>query len=190
MALPDSYLAILDCLAHACSTYRERTGSSVVLVGGAAIALYTDGEFLSCDFDVVAGADDAFAAAMLLHGFKREDRLGHLLVGFYHPDHPGYGVQQVTPPLFDGRSDVNRLVRLSVTPPGEVTLPSVEDMIADRLAQHAVASPTDMSRLEQARALFILAHDPDRDYLARRITEEGGDPALIGLEPWRGAAEA
>ena len=186
MALPDSYLAILDCLARACSTYRERTGSSVVLVGGAATALYTDGEFLSCDFDVIAGADDEFAAAMLLHGFKREDRPGHLLVGFYHPDHPGYGVQQVTPPLFDGRSDLSRLVRLSVTPPGEVTLPSVEDLIADRLAQHAVASPTDTSRLDQARALFALADDPDKDYLVKRISEEGGDPTLIGLGPGKG----
>ena len=187
MALPPSYRAILDCLARACLSYRQRTGGNAVLVGGAATALYTSGAFPSFDFDVVAGMNEEFAAAMLQHGFKREDRPGHLLVGFYHPDHPGYGVQQVTPPLFDGRSDLGRLVRLSVVPSGEVMLPSVEDMIADRLAQYAVASPTDTSRLDQARALFALAHDPDRDYLVRRIIEEGGDPALIGLDPGQGA---
>ena len=56
-------------------------------------------------------------------------------------------------------------------------------MIADRLAQHAIASSTDTSRLDQAKALYALAHDPDRDHLVKRINEEGGDPALIGLEP-------
>lgn len=190
MALPDSYLAILQRLASVCALYRGRTGNSAVLVGGAATALYTDGSFMSCDFDIVAGVDEEFIKAMLLHGFKREDRPGHLLVGFYHPDHPGYGVQQVTPPLFDGRSDPSRLVHLSLDLPGEVTLPSVEDMIADRLAQHAGASPTDTSRLNQARALYALADGPDRDYLVRRICEEDGDPALIGLPPCKGGAKA
>ena len=157
-----------------------------MLVGGAATALYTDGEFLSWDFDIVAGMDEEFTLAMLPHGFQREDRSGHLLVGFYHPDHPGYGVQQVTPLLFDGRSDLNRLIRLSVTPLGEVVLPSIEDMVADRLAQHAIASPTDTSRLDQAKALHALAHNLDKDDLVRRINEEGGNPALIGLEPQQG----
>ena len=186
MPLPPSYRAVLDCLARACSSYRQRTGSNAVLVGGAATALYTSGAFPSFDFDIVAGVNEEFAAAMLRHDFKREDRPGHLLVGFYHPDHPGYGVQQVTPPLFDGRSDPGRLVRLSVVPSGEVTLPSVEDMIADRLAQQAVASPTDTSRLDQARALFVLAQDLDHEYLVKRIIEEGGDPTLIGLDPGQG----
>ena len=183
MPLPPSYLAVLDRLASACSMYHGRTGSSAVLVGGAATALYTDGEFLSWDFDIVAAVDSEFELAMVLHGFQREDRSGHLLIGFYHLAHPGYGIQQVTPPLFDGRSDLNRLIRLSVTPLGEVVLPSIEDMIADRLAQHAIASPTDTSRLDQAKALYALAHNLDKDYLVKRINEEGGDPILIGLKP-------
>jgi len=181
LALPSDYLAILEYVARACLSYRDRSGSNAILVGGAATALYTDGMFPSADFDLVAGRDQDFADAMMLHGFKPEDRPGHLLVGFYHPDFPGYGVQQVTPPLFDGRSDLDRVVRLAVVPFGELVLPSVEDLIADRLAQHSVASPTDNSRLNQAKALFALAPSCDRDYLLRRIIEEGGDPSLIGI---------
>jgi hypothetical protein len=45
-------------------------------------------------------------------------------------------------------------------------------MIADRLGQAAVASPTDKSRLLQARALFRLAPSLDRDYLRRRVVQE------------------
>jgi hypothetical protein len=36
--------------------------------------------------------------------------------------------------------------------------------------------------LEQARLLMKLALEPDVDYLKRRITEESGDPAMVGLE--------
>ena len=55
----------------------------------------------------------------------------------------------------------------------------IEDLIADRLGQHAVASPTDDSRLRQARSLFLLGQDIDLAYLRRQVTEEGGDPALL-----------
>ncbi|MGI4939962.1 MAG: hypothetical protein ACRYHQ_05270, partial [Janthinobacterium lividum] len=58
-----------------------------------------------------------------------------------------------------------------------------EDLIADRLAQHSVASPTDDSRLRQARMLFGLAERLDRVYLLARIRDEGGDPALLELQP-------
>lgn len=52
-------------------------------------------------------------------------------------------------------------------------------MIADRLAQHAVASPTDDSRLRQARSLFALLGDLDKDYSFERIRYEGGDTSLL-----------
>jgi hypothetical protein len=65
---------------------------------------------------------------------------------------------------------------------GTVALPAIEDMIADRLGQHAAAAPaSDKSRLLQAKALFRLAEKPDIGYLRRRISDEGGDPALLGL---------
>ncbi len=183
MPFPDGYLDALECLARACETYQSLTGGYPILVGGAAVALYSAGEFQSGDFDLVASDDGAFDGAMLACGFVREDRAGHLLIGYHHPEHPGYGVQQVSGPLFDGRADRARLVRVVVTagPECAVVLPSIEDIIADRLAQHAVASPADDSRLRQGVLLFRLADTPDLAYLKRRILEEGGDPAWLGL---------
>lgn len=182
MALTDEYAAALMPLGRAFEAYAKVTGHSPVLVGGAATAIYTAGQFPSGDFDVVAARDKAFNAAMLEHGFIHEDRPGKLKVGFYHPDHLKFGYQQVTGPLFGGLSDRNRLVRVTVTEDDDaVMLPSVEDLIADRLGQHAVASPTDDSRLLQAKALFNLAETVDIPYLRQRISDEQGDPALIGL---------
>jgi hypothetical protein len=183
MPLPEGYIAALEQLASAFATYNANTGGNAVLVGGAATAIYTAGQFPSGDFDIVAANDAAFESAMLGCGFLREDRAGHLLVGFYHPSYPQYGFQQVSGALFDGRADSGRLIRLAVRHTGVIILPAIEDMIADRLAQHAVAAPSDDSRLRQARTLFQLAAKLDVDYLRRRIAEEGGDAALLAFIP-------
>lgn len=179
MALSEGYLAVLERLGRVFDAYHWHTGSRAILVGGAATAIYTAGAFSSADFDIVAAASEAFDAALIAEGFRREDRLGHLRVGFYHPDYPEYGFQQVSGRLFDGRADQNRLVILPTNGNGALTLPSVEDLIADRLGQHTVASPSDDSRLQQAIWLFRLAEQLDRNYLVKRILEEGGDPNLL-----------
>jgi len=180
MALTEEYVAALMPLCHVFECYYQRCGQFPVLVGGAAAAIYTEGQFPSGDFDVVAAVDPIFRAAMLAQGFIPEGRVGKLRFGFYHPNHPSFGYQQVTGPLFDGRSDNNRLVRVTVTETGDaVVLPAIEDLIADRLGQHSVASPTDNSRLLQAKALFKLAESLDTPYLLKRVNEEGGDPTLL-----------
>src|SRR5207237_3389593 len=99
-------------------------------------------------------SDSAFNEAMITAGFVPEHRSGKLLGGFYHPAHPAYAVEQVSGPLFDGRADNERLIELRVREGNFIVLPSIEDMIADRLAQHAVASPSDPSRLRQAEMLL------------------------------------
>jgi hypothetical protein len=181
MSLPEVYVAALEKLAVACGRYSALTdGGRAILVGGAATAILTGGAFMSGDFDVVAPSDAAFAEAMLETGFLREVGTGYLERGFYHPDHPDYGFEQVSSALFDGRADASRVILVSLSSPEEIALPSIEDMIADRLGQHAVSSPTDDSRLRQARALFVLAKSIDVAYLQKRIDEEGGDPALLG----------
>ena len=179
MALPDDYIAALERLAVVFATYRGQSGTDAVLVGGAAVAILTAGLFPSGDFDVVAARDDDFERAMLQHGFRREDRPGQLKIGYYHQEHPCFGFQQVSGSLFDGQADRKRLLRITLSRHGGIVLPSVEDMIADRLAQHAVASPTDDSRLRQARTLFALFDDLDKDYLFERIRYEGGDASLL-----------
>lgn len=180
MALPDGYLDALELLAVAFARYEADTGHVAVLVGGAATALQTAGAFMSGDFDVVAPNDGAFDRAMAAAGFLSEGGLGHGAGGWFHPSAPQYAVELVTPPLFDGRADPERLLRLTVRG-ASIVLPSIEDLIADRLAQHAVASGADLSRLEQARALLRMAKHVDRHYLERRIVEEGGNPALLDL---------
>jgi hypothetical protein len=54
-------------------------------------------------------------------------------------------------------------------------------MIADRLGQYAASNQRDLEMLEQARLLSKLAGDIDNAYLIRRVLEEAGDPALLGL---------
>ena len=181
MALPDDYIEVLSTLGSAATLYRNETGGEMVLVGGGATSVLTGGSFHSADFDMVAMMDDAFERAMLATGFRHEDRSGHLLIGYYHPDHPGYGVQQVSGDLFQGRADRRRLVQLKLQGSDHITMPSIEDMIADRLGQHAIASPTDDSRLGQAETLYRLASNLDITYLLERIRDEDGDPSLLGL---------
>ena len=181
MSLPADYLAVLEHLGRAFLAYRRATSTDAVLVGGAATALSTAGAFMSADFDVVAAEDQAFAAAMKHAGFIAENGTGHLAGGFYHPNYSHYAVEQVTGPVFDGLADRRRMLRLVLKEDSEIIIPAVEDLIADRLGQHAIASPADRSRLDQAQALFKMADGIDRRYLVKRIVEEGGDPALIGL---------
>lgn len=54
-----------------------------------------------------------------------------------------------------------------------------EDLIGDRMGQQAVASPTDRSRLYQARLILALTPGLDEPLMVRRIEEAGGDPDLL-----------
>lgn len=180
MALPDGFIAALAELGKAFAHYEMLTGRSAILVGGAAAAIHTSGEFMSADFDVVAGLDDAFSTAMDTAGFLQDMHVGHGSLGWYHPDHPEFSVEQVSGGYFDGRGDRERCLKLAVRDGSTIVLPAVEDMIADRLAQHEVAGGDD-SMLQQAKALFMIAKDLDLIYLQRRVTEEGGNLGLLGL---------
>lgn len=180
MSLPPEYLAALAPLAEAFSSYEKTTGRVAVLVGGAAAALHTDGAFMSADFDVVAGDDTAFGRAMAVAGFLDDEMALHGQGGWYHPDHPQFGVEQVSGAYFDGRADKARCLKLIVSEDAAIVLPAIEDMIADRLGQHEVAGG-DRSMLHQARALYALAEGLDLAYLYRRIDEESGNPAHLGL---------
>jgi hypothetical protein len=175
----DAFAAALEVLAAAFQDYRARTGGEAILVGGGAVIVHIGGAFFSGDFDIVAGDSAVMAACMAEQGFVAEDRPGRLRVGWYHPDHPLFGFQQVRGPLFDGRAAPEMAVEVVLRDGLSITVPAVEDLIADRLAQHAIASLTDQSRLLQAIAMFRMAPEVDWPYLERRSREEGGDPALL-----------
>jgi hypothetical protein len=181
MALAGEFIKALTRLGRVCELYRQRSGFDAILVGGAAVSFYTDGLILSGDFDLVASNDEAFDGAMAAEGFVKEHRRGHLLVGWYHPELPEYGFQLVSGPLFDGRADRRRVRIFRLGTESSVALPSIEDMIADRLAQATATSRTDRTMLRQAILLRKLAPDIDRDYLLRRVQEEGGDVSMIDM---------
>ncbi len=177
--LPADYMDALAMLSRATERYRRETGRRMVIVGGAAVAFYTQGAILSGDFDLVA--DLGFESSLLAEGCRREDRSGRMRRGFYHPDLPRYGFELVSGALFDGRTDSARIQPVAVGPDAHVLFPPVEDLIADRLGQYAASNQHDHAMLRQARLLFRLAATPDRTYLRRRIVEETGDPDAIDL---------
>jgi hypothetical protein len=180
VALPKSFREVVKLLGEVFDEYQMTTGLCAVLVGGAAVSLYTQGRYISGDFDVVAGVDDAFDLAMKSHGFVREDRPAHLLVGRYHPRYPNLGVQVVSGPLFDGMSDPTK-IKVIAAGKGHLSMAAVEDLIADRLGQYAASKNRDQSLLRQAKWLIRMP-SLDKAYLIRRIQQEGGDPILVGLE--------
>jgi hypothetical protein len=179
---PPDFFVVLRHLGVACDTLRRQSGLTAVLVGGAAVELYTGGLYRTGDFDVHVSDAPAFWAALKTAGFVREDQPGHLQNFWYLPAAPQYGVQLVSGELFDGRCDRLRLQLLKTETGSAIALPPVEDLIADRLGQHAVASPTDDSMLEQAKLLVSLAESLDLAYLERRVRQEGGDLSLLALK--------
>ena len=92
-SLPADYWAALALLAKASSRYWQATGRRIVIVGGAAVSFYTQGQILSGDFDMIADID--FEPWLLVEGFRKEDQPGRLLKGDYHPDVPGLGFEFV-----------------------------------------------------------------------------------------------
>jgi len=179
VALPNDYLAALGAVGEAFAAYEVATGRVAILVGGSAAAIHTQGEFMTGDFDVIAGDDIALDDAMRAVGFEH-DKGPHGSGGWFHPAHPRYGVEQVSGRYFDGRADRGRCMKFNVRDGSQVVLPPIEDMIADRLGQYEV-SGYDTAMLEQAKALFTIAQGLDTKYLIRRIVEESGNPAHLGL---------
>jgi hypothetical protein len=181
MTIEASYLAALGTLCRAFAAYQKHVGHPAVLVGGAAVTIYTAGAFQSGDFDIVATDDEAFEYCLLAEGFLKESRAGYLQIGYHHNGHPQFGFQIVSGRLFDGLSDRDRLVRCLEGPFAGLVIPSVEDLIADRLGQHEAYAKSDTSRLRQARLLLELTEAIDSTYLWRRTKDEGGNFKNLGL---------
>ena len=135
------FVAALNLLARACGIVAAQGLPVPVLVGGAVVEFDTAGHLHSGDFDLVSNADEAFAQALLAVGFRREDRRGHLLRGFYHPD-LSIGVEFVSGAYFDGHGDRSR-IRVLAMPEGKILLAATEDLIADRLGQWVASNRRD-----------------------------------------------
>jgi hypothetical protein len=100
-----------------------------VLVGGAVVAIYSDGRWVSDDLDFVSWRDDKKRRPVM-------EELGFRKRGAYwvHPDTELF-VQFVSPPVMIGHKHVRQPARLP-TAAGEVTILSPLDCVLDRLAWH------------------------------------------------------
>jgi hypothetical protein len=123
------------------SILAEALHSGVVIVGGAAIEVYTSGRYVSEDLDVVG---DRRRILLLLKewGFQHEGRL------WTRTDIPLW----VDPVGRDYTGDTRRLRTVS-TPYGKVQLASVEDLIAKRLIETKVWPRGGTELFDQAVAL-------------------------------------
>lgn len=164
-----AFVEALTKLGEVCALMKARQQPLPVLVGGAVVEFDTGSAIASGDFDLVAEDEDATAAALLAVGFRREDRQGRLLRGFYHPNLL-IAVEMVGGGYFDGRAD-RRRVRVLDLGSVEILAAPTEDLIADRIGQW-MANPADKTLLNQALTLIGLAESLDIPYLDRRISDE------------------
>ncbi|MEG3164898.1 hypothetical protein U1701_09850 [Sphingomonas sp. PB2P19] len=151
-----------------------------ILVGGAAVEIFTASAIATGDFDVVTARQEAFEAALRSLGFAKPSGPDQSTRGWVHPD-LRLSFEVVSARLLDGLADRARLVLIDFGEDGTAAIISVEDMIADRMGQYASGSAPEMRG--QARAMLVLHTDIDRAYLAHRIIEEtAGDYRIEDIE--------
>jgi hypothetical protein len=126
--------------AIVCSTL-EQHDIDAVLVGGACVAIYSQGEYASYDLDLVSYTPlSKIRKALQSIGFTEEGKY------FVHRDCPFF-LDFVSPPLAIGREQVTITSNLE-TPSGEIKLLTATDCVKDRLA--AFYHWDDQQSLEQA----------------------------------------
>ena len=161
--------AALEKLAEISSAMDAADLNPPVLVGGAAVELYTLGAISTGDFALVCTQQSALEAVMAKHGFVRPRGPGVATRGWIHPDLK-LGFEVVGSRLLDGLADTSPLQIIEVGACGTVAVIAVEDLIADRIGQYASGAAKEM--LGQAKALFTLSEGLDLHYMERRIREE------------------
>ncbi|OHT18789.1 hypothetical protein [Edaphosphingomonas haloaromaticamans] len=151
-----------------------------MLVGGAAVELYSSSAVNTGDFDIVTPRQQWFEEILQRQGFVKPAGPGMATRGWIHPDLK-LGFEIVSSSLLDGLADRERILFLDFGTEGRAAIISVEDIIADRMGQFASGAAPEM--WEQARSLLVLHSDLDRAYLDRRIREEtGGDYGIADIE--------
>jgi hypothetical protein len=161
-------------LWHHVATHLEAHGIGVVLVGGAVVAIYTDGAYRSGDLDFVP--EDLFGdrveACMAEIGFRRHGR------HFEHPDCRHLFVEFVAGPLGIG-DDVNIVPREEPLRGQVLKILSPTDCVRDRLASYIHFDAREC--LDQA-VLVARAQIVDWDTIERWCLDEG---ARSGFEDLR-----
>jgi hypothetical protein len=174
----------LRLFGRASRAMRARGFPAPVLVGGAAVEIYSNSAINTGDFDIVTGRQAEFEEELRRLGFVRPSGAGKALRGWIHPG-LRLGFEIVSDRLLDGMAERERIRLIDLGEDGEVAVISVEDMIADRMGQFASGTAPDM--LEQARRLFALHADADLIYMERRIRHESAGEH--GIEDLQGPPE-
>jgi hypothetical protein len=173
--------AALRLLAEVSEAMRARGFTRPVLVGGAAAEYYTGSAIATGDFDLCSPSQAELEEEMRRHGFIRPSGPGKSTRGWIHPE-LRLGFEVVADVPMDGNVDRAHILLIDDVLPGRsFAIIAVEDLIADRMGQYA--SGTARDRLEQARLLYQLHPDLDKEYLERRIREESfGDYGISELQ--------
>lgn len=161
--------AALRLFAAASEALVARGFSRPILVGGAAVELYTLGAVTTGDFDVVTSLQSEFEDELRRLGFTKPSGPGHTPLGCIHPELQ-LGFEVVGSALLDGATDPDRVILLDFGAKGTAAIIAIEDIIADRMGQYASGSAPEM--LGQARRLFDLHLDADLAYMDGRIRYE------------------
>jgi hypothetical protein len=143
----------------------SKRGINVVLSGGACVAYYSQGKYVSMDLDFVNAGfakRDRIKTAMEEIGFVEESRY------FRHPD-TKYLVEFPPGPLGVGEEQVRQIIDVKAST-GTVRMISPTDCVKDRLAGYYHWG--DMPCLEQA-IMVAQANKVDIDELARWSEREG-----------------
>lgn len=148
---------------------RAKGYEAPVLVGGAAIELFSNNLIATGDFDIATARQQAFEQELVALGFKKPTGAGVATRGWMH-DGFKLGFEVVSSTLLDGLADRDRLVVVDLGDDGTAAILSREDIIADRMGQFHSGTAPEM--LQQAKVLVSLHKDLDDAYLERRIREE------------------
>lgn len=140
-----------------------------ILVGGAAVELFSNSALMTGDFDVSTARQEVFEEALRTLGFVKPTGRGVATRGWVHPD-LRLGFEVVSSTLLGGLADRDRVALIDLGDDGVASIISVEDIIADRMGQYASGTAPEM--IEQAYRLFLLHDRVDRAYLDRRTREE------------------
>ena len=170
MAFRSEFREALTLLARGIARMTEQGYEPPVLVGGAAVEIYTSGAVASGDFDLVTPNQGALHEALKAEGFEPVSEPGMLKGGLWHRK-LGFGVQVVSGLLMDGKVSRDRFFVLNIENV-PVRVITVEDLIADRLGQAYSSHPPLKDMLDQAVKLYALAEDADDDYLDRESAKK------------------
>jgi hypothetical protein len=172
----------IELIARAAAALEKRGIEPPILVGGAAVELFTASTVTTGDFDLVTPYRDEFFEELLKVGFRRP--MGREVRRALFHDETGFSVEIVGGHLLDGRADRSRITRIEFRD-GGLRLVPIEDMIADRMGQAFAGPRRDQSMRDQAVWLYRFANACDRAYLDRRIREETANEATAAtLEAW------